>query len=159
LREEVVDRFSNEFTKLYAELDSLKRTTLSEEEGVMRTLDDVRSREDDKLVEQRNLLRDYESQITQFRRDLQSEVVSYRGNIVGEVEKKLKEVMDAEEVKEQREQEMIEEIRIKVEREFADQFENRFNVLENQLKEKEKMAVEARQLLDKLQNQQQPMVS
>ena len=122
-------------------------------------MDDVRSREDDKLVEQRNLLRDSESQIAKFRRDLQSEVVSYRGNIVGEVEKKLKEVMDAEEVKEQREQEMIEEIRIKVEREFADQFENRFNVLENQLKEKEQMAVEARALLDKLQNQQQPVVS
>ena len=56
-----MDRFSNEFTKLYAELDILKRTTISEEEEVMRTLDDVRSREDDKLVEQRNLLKDYEA--------------------------------------------------------------------------------------------------
>ena len=60
LREEVVDRFSNEFSKLYAELDTLKKTTLSEEEEVMRTLDDVRSREDDKLHEQRELLRNYE---------------------------------------------------------------------------------------------------
>ncbi len=55
--------------------------------------------------------------------------------------------MEAEELKEQREQEIIEEIRARVEREFADQFENRFNVLENQLKEKEAMAVEARELL------------
>jgi hypothetical protein len=65
-----VDRFSNEFNRLYAELDSLKKTTLSEEEEVMRTLDDVRSREDDKLVEQRNLLRNYEAQIAQFKSDL-----------------------------------------------------------------------------------------
>lgn len=66
--------------------------------------------------------------------------------------------MDAEELKEQREKEMIEEIRARVEREFADQFENRFNVLESQLKEKEAMAAEARALLDKLQNNQQPTV-
>ena len=65
-----MDRFSNEFNRLYAELDSLKKTTLSEEEEVMRTLDDVRSREDDKLVEQRNLLRNYEAQIAQFKSDL-----------------------------------------------------------------------------------------
>ena len=69
----------------------------------MRTLDDVRSREDDKLVEQRNLLRNYEAQIAQFKSDLQSEVSSYRGNIVHDVETKLKEVLEAEEVKEQRE--------------------------------------------------------
>ena len=118
----------------------------------MRTLDDVRSREDDKLVEQKNLLRNYEAQIAQFKRDLQSEVSSYRGNIVQDVESKLKEVLEAEELKEQREQEMIEEIRARVEREFADQFENRFNVLEAQLKEKETMAAEARQLLEKLQS-------
>jgi len=78
----VVDRFPNEFNRLYAELDSLKKTTVSEEEEVMRTLDDVRSREDDKLVEQRNLLRNYEAQIAQFKKDLQNEVSSYRGNIV-----------------------------------------------------------------------------
>jgi hypothetical protein len=42
---------------------------------------------------------------------------------------------------------MIEEIRARVEREFADQFENRFNLLEAQLKEKETMAAEARELL------------
>ena len=120
LREEVVDRFSNEFSKLYNEIDTLRKTTLSEEEEVMRTLDDVRSREDDKLVEQKNLLRDYEAQIKKFKQDLQNEVSSYRTNIVSDVEKKLKEVMDAEEVKDQREQEMIEEIRARVEREFAD---------------------------------------
>jgi hypothetical protein len=120
LREEVFDRFSNEFSKLYNEIDTLRKTTLSEEEEVMRTLDDVRSREDDKLVEQKNLLRDYEAQIKKFKQDLQNEVSSYRTNIVSDVEKKLKEVMDAEEVKEQREQEMIEEIRARVEREFAD---------------------------------------
>ena len=77
-----MDRFPNEFNRLYAELDSLKKTTVSEEEEVMRTLDDVRSREDDKLVEQRNLLRNYEAQIAQFKKDLQNEVSSYRGNIV-----------------------------------------------------------------------------
>jgi predicted nucleic acid-binding Zn-ribbon protein len=77
-----VDRFSNEFTKLYAELDTLKRTTLSEEEEVMRTLDDVRSREEDKLQEQRDLLRLYEQQITSFKRELQAEVEGYRGHIV-----------------------------------------------------------------------------
>lgn len=70
LREEVVDRFSNEFSKLYNELDTLRKTTLSEEEEVMRTLDDVRSREDDKLVEQKNLLRDYEAQIKKFKQEL-----------------------------------------------------------------------------------------
>ncbi len=48
-------------------------------------------------------------------------------NIVGDVEKKLKEALDNEELKEQREQEMVEELRVKIEREFAEQFENRFN--------------------------------
>jgi hypothetical protein len=39
---------------------------------------------------------------------------------------------------------MIEEIRARVEREFADTFENRFNQLESQLKEKEKQAFDAK---------------
>ncbi len=59
--------------------------------------------------------------------------------------------MEQEEIKEKREEEMIEEIRSRVEKEFAEQFEQRFNILENQLKEKEAMAIEARTLLDKLQ--------
>lgn len=46
---------------------------------------------------------------------------------------------------------MVEEVRAKIEKEFADQFEVRFNHLEEQLKEKERIAHESKKLLEDLQ--------
>jgi uncharacterized protein YydD (DUF2326 family) len=140
LREELFNPFSTQLSRLYADLDILKRTALSDDSEVMRTLDDVRSRDDDKIVLLKSNLKDYESLITGFKQQITKEVSSYHSSIVVEVEKRLKEAADREDEKEAREQEMVEEVRSKVEKEFAEQFEHRFEALENQLKDKEKMA-------------------
>lgn len=54
----------------------------------------------------------------------------------------------------QREQELIDEVKARVEREFADMFETRFNQLEEQLKEKERVALEAKRMLEEIQTAQ-----
>lgn len=49
---------------------------------------------------------------------------------------------------------MIDEVKARVEREFSDIFESRFNQLEQQLKEKEKIALEAKKMLEEIQDKQ-----
>ena len=53
---------------------------------------------------------------------------------------------------------MVEEVRAKIEKEFADQFEVRFNHLEEQLKEKERIAHESKKLLEDLQSKAHGLV-
>lgn len=104
-------------------------------------------------------MRQYENMIERFKKDITHEVKSHQSTIVFEVEKKLNMALEAEEMKENKQDEMAEEIRAKIEKEFADQFEARFNQLEEQLKEKEKVASEAKVLLNELQEKQKQIDS
>ncbi len=99
----------------------------------MRTLDDVRSREDERIQDAKYAVEQYVQIAEKFKKDIENEVQTYRANIVADVEHKLAEALDNEDKKEQKEQELIEEIRSRIEKEFADQFENRFTQLEQQL--------------------------
>ncbi len=99
----------------------------------MRTLDDVRSREDERIQEAKYAVEQYVQIAEKFKKDIENEVQTYRANIVADVEHKLAKALDNEDKKEQKEQELIEEIRSRIEKEFADQFENRFTQLEQQL--------------------------
>lgn len=99
----------------------------------MRTLDDVRSREDERIQDAKYAVEQYVQIAEKFKKDIENEVQTYRANIVADVEHKLAEALDNEDKKEQKELELIEEIRSRIEKEFADQFENRFTQLEQQL--------------------------
>ena len=96
----------------------------------MRTLDDVRSREDERIQDAKYAVEQYVQIAEKFKKDIENEVQTYRANIVADVEHKLAEALDNEDKKEQKEKELIEEIRSRIEKEFADQFENRFTQLE-----------------------------
>lgn len=106
----------------------------------MRTLDDVRSREDERIQDAKYAVLKYTEIAEKFKKDIENEVQTYRANIVADVEHKLTEALENEEKKEQKQQEIIEEIRQRIEKEFADQFEARFTQLELQLQNKEKAA-------------------
>ena len=99
----------------------------------MRTLDDVRSREDERIQEAKYAVEQYTQIAEKFKKDIQNEVETYRANIVADVEHKLNEALENEEQKELKQQELIEDIRSRIEKEFADQFETRFTQLEQQL--------------------------
>jgi hypothetical protein len=116
----------------------------------LRTLDDVRSREDERLEEARRAVIDYQNIVNRFKQDISKEVQQYHLNIVNDVETKLQEALDSEERKEQREQEMVEELRAKIEREFSEQFEHRFNLLEDQLAKKNQMLQEAQERVENM---------
>ena len=133
----------------------MRRLTREDEDLVLRTIDQVKQREEERVEEAKDTIKQYEATIQKFKQDISKEVGLHRATIVSEVEKKIKEALEAEEEKGKREEEMVEEVRARIEREFADHFEARFIQLEEQLKEKEKIALEAKQLLNELQTQQQ----
>jgi hypothetical protein len=49
LKEEVVDKFTQDLTRLQLEIQNMRALANQEEDVVMRTLDDVRSREDERI--------------------------------------------------------------------------------------------------------------
>ena len=49
LKEEVVDKFTQDLTRLQLEIQNMRALVNQEEDVVMRTLDDVRSREDERI--------------------------------------------------------------------------------------------------------------
>lgn len=104
LKEEVMDRFTIDLQRLTSEVEFLRRTTHQEEDTVLRTLDDVRSREDERLDEARRAVKDYEQIVSRFKNDISREVQQYHTNIVSDVESKLRNAMESEELKEQREE-------------------------------------------------------
>ena len=129
----------------------MRRVSVQEEDVVLRTLDQVRLKEEERVQQSRDAVSQYEKMIQRFKIDITKEVSLYHGTIVQDLEKQLNKAFEKEDLQKQREDEMVEEVRAKIEKEFADQFEVRFNHLEEQLKEKERIAHESKKLLEDLQ--------
>ena len=68
----------------------------------MRTLDEVRSKEDERIQDAKYAVEEYVKIADRFKKDIEKEVESYRANIVADVESKLAEALDNEEKKEQK---------------------------------------------------------
>lgn len=49
LREEVVDKFSSDLAKLSGEIEMLRRATVQEEENVIVTLQEARTKEEERM--------------------------------------------------------------------------------------------------------------
>jgi hypothetical protein len=102
LKEEVVDKFTQDLTRLQLEIQNMRALSQQEENVVMRTLDEVRSKEDERIQDAKYAVEEYVKIADRFKKDIEKEVESYRANIVADVESKLAEALDNEEKKEQK---------------------------------------------------------
>jgi Mg2+ and Co2+ transporter CorA len=49
LKEEIVDKFAGDLQHIQAEIEQMRRATFEEEDMIIKTLDNVRSKEDDRI--------------------------------------------------------------------------------------------------------------
>lgn len=60
----------------------MRRATFEEEDMIIKTLDNVRSKEDDRIQESRKAVKQFEQLISQLKRDITQEVAHNRNAIV-----------------------------------------------------------------------------
>jgi len=82
LKEEVVDKFAGDLQHIQAEIEQMRRATFEEEDMIIKTLDNVRSKEDDRIQESRKAVKQFEQLISQLKRDIAQEVAHNRSAIV-----------------------------------------------------------------------------
>lgn len=92
-----MDKYTQELIRLQVQMQNLRNQDRQEEDLAIRTLEDMRSHQEERIQDAKEALGQYENLAAKFRQDLEKEVQTYRTNIVADVEQKLQEILNNEE--------------------------------------------------------------